>query len=763
MILTDAILWLRKLGIGRSLSASAIVNELDKYLFPDEIFYDDDGNRETKQDNLERKIFCARIEEWLNVPVVPSNRMMIVAETKFNTSGEWVEYFEEMYESKSWCKGLHLFYDREEDDLTQLDAIRSFLRASEVVKYLLSGKPWNVKDEECVLATRCAISKFSDDFWMAGEYFKSALFPTEFETQSLEIWANEDSYRFSDTDCEDLTKRFCEVVMALNGENGDFYDWDDTSFFLPADLSPWHEDEDFLLEIGILGKPSWDEHAFHYEEIFQVALNHPSLTESFDRWIRNFNDEYSPSKWAYYFWEQPFDAAVWADCGFRPVEAALWNSIEYDTPDALDAFSNDWEYSSVAPIVRAGMEVTKENVKLWGNAESSSEILDAIDRGFPEIDEYQKYKTIDSDYSTIQRFNEFSNKQLPIEVLSRAIALGQSWMEIKDAIAWSKFDQPLTAVVEFKLAKRTPLQASKWIECGIPLSAALKWVSLGLSQKEALLWIEQEIDLEDASWFLELKIKNPHEVKQWLKYFSRAEIQTAIDRGFRYINDYKKYKDIESDFSNITRFIKQSKDVLSMHELSRAITLEQHGMKIDDSINWSKIDQKFLDVVAFNLAKQSPAQATKWIEFGFQLDIAIKWVSLGLSVYDAFLWQEQEIDHEGASWFLELKIDDPHEAKQWLRYIPQNEIRIWREAGFEPSSADDWREIGFEPKTSLEWLNQGVNTAKEAGKWLENKFDLKEAIRWIVRSISPENARKWKDTGISPEIAERREQAGIKP
>ena len=215
MYLTKAILGLRKLGVGRSLSASEIVNELDKYLFPSEIFYDDNGHQETKRDQLERKIFCPRIEKWLNVPVVPRNQTMIVNEKSFKTSAEWVEYFREVYESKSWCKGFHLVYDDEEDDLTQLDAIRSFIRASEVVKYLLAGISWNDKDEKRVLAARCAVSKFSDDFWMAGEHFKSALFPTNFENKSLEIWGVGDSYRFSDADCKNLAKRFCEVVVSV--------------------------------------------------------------------------------------------------------------------------------------------------------------------------------------------------------------------------------------------------------------------------------------------------------------------------------------------------------------------------------------------------------------------------------------------------------------------------------------------------------------------------------------------------------------------
>jgi hypothetical protein len=763
MYLTEVILGLRELGIGRSLSASEIVYEIDKHLFPSEMFFDDDGNEETKLDQLERKIFRPRINEWLNVPVVPRNQTMIVDEKRFNTSAEWVDFFEEMYESKSWCKGFDLIFENENgvEDLTQLDAIKSFLRASEIVKYLLSGEGWDADDKDCVLAARCAVSKFSENFRMAGEYFKSALFPSEIETQSLEIWADEDSYKFSDADCENLAKRFCEVVMALNGENGAFYDWDATNFFLPTDLAEWQESKDFLLEINVLENPTWKELAFCRENVFEIALNRPKLAEPLDRWIRNFNEEYSPSKWVYYFWEQPFDAAVWADCAFSPAEAALWSKIGYDAPDALDDFY--WNFSTIAPMVHAGMAVTAESVKLWGNARASSEILRAVDKGFPNIKRYQEYESIDSDFSTISRFLAQSKHVFTTDELSRAITLEQHGMNTTDSIEWSVVNDKFSAVIEFKTAQQTPLQASKWIENGIQLDAAIEWVSQGHSLQDALLWRKHKIDFDVALWFLRLKIDNPREAKTWLRYFSRTQIENATERGFRDINDYKKYRDIESDFSTIQRIINFSKRHLNQQELSRAIALEQSGLDTEDAVAWSKLDQPLSAVLEFKSAQQTPLQASKWIKCGIPISTALEWVSLGVSQKDALIWIEHDVDFNLAQWFLEHRIVSPREGKLWLKYIPRKDIPNWKAAEFDPISASDWREIGFGPKTSLEWIAQGVNSAKEAGEWLENKFELKEAIQWLARSISPENAKKWRDKGVGPDIAQRREQAGIKP
>ena len=194
------------------------------------------------------------------------------------------------------------------------------------------------------------------------------------------------------------------------------------------------------------------------------------------------------------------------------------------------------------------------------------------------------------------------------------------------------------------------------------------------------------------------------------------------------------------------------------------MALQQNGrMSIQHSIAWSKIDQSVSDVVNFRAMHQSPAQASKWIDSGIQLDIAIRWVTLGLSEKDALLWTEKSIDTALVAWFLERKIKNPNEASLWLKYLPKTQIDKWHEAGFDPISASDWRELGFGTKASLEWLNQGVHTAKEASEWTEKKFDIKEAIQWISRFISPENAQKWREKEVSPEIAQRREQAGIKP
>ena len=616
-----AVLWLRRLGFGRSLSAQEIIEQIDGYLFPVDEFefvrdflFDDEGDS-------------------LLLPLLPDNHPSHFGQE----DDEYWNDVEDLYpDLPIWCKGFALGSE-DEFEFTQFHAIETFLCVSEVVKHLLApikveemtydeylrllGTPDEVskKDEDTdnyIQLAHSAVSNLSPQFSIAGAYFNRAkVKPNEIGAPVLSLWANQDQYRFDEAHCRDFDRKFCEAAMCLMVTTME------CEFIVTSDLPSWNENTDFLKEIAILDESLWTNDFFfkrHMLELWEVfSLNYKEIYDEkqkeIQRWIRIFNSETNPSKWSFYFWENPLDAAVWADCGFKPVEAALWNKIGYELPDALEAVSHGWSFSSIAPMVHAGMTVTTEGFKLWGNAGNSSSILDAIDRGFPNIQEYQKYKTIDSDYLTIQRFNDVSEGHLSIQELTRAIALEKNWMEIEDAVAWSKLDQPLTAVVEFKLAKQTPLQASKWIECGIPLSAALEWLSLGVSQKDVLIWIEHDVDI--------------------------------------------------------------------------------------------------------NLTK----------------------------------------------WFLEHSIDSPREGKLWLKYIPKKEIPNWKAAEFDPISASDWREIGFGPKTSLEWLAQGVNSAKEAGEWLENKFELKEAIQWLQRSISAENAKKWRDKGVGPDIAQRREQAGIKP
>ena len=616
MAVVDAVLWLRRLGFGRSLSAQDIIEQIDGYLFPigeykfaHDLLFDDEGNS-------------------LLLPLLPDNHP-----SHFDQEDD--EYWndvEDLYpDLPIWCKGFTLGGE-DEYEFTQFHAIEIFLCVSEVVKHLLAPikveemtydeylrllrTPDEDTDNYIQLAYN-AVSNLSPQFSIAGAYFNRAkIRPNEIGAPLLVVWANRAQFKFDETLCREFDKRFCEAVICLS-----LFTEMDCDYIVTSDLPSWDEDADFLKEIAILEGPWWNQWAFRRQHLLYLweyvsGINRDWQKEKqkeIQRWIRIFDSETNPSKWSYYFWENPLDAAVWADCGFKPVEAALWNKIGYEPPDALEAISLGWSFSSIAPMVHAGMVVTTEGFKLWGNADNSSSILDAIDRGFSNIQEYQKYKTVDSDYFTIQKFNDVSERHLSIQELTRAIALEKSGMGIEDAVAWSTLDQPLFDVVQFKLAEQTPLQASKWIGCGIPLSTALEWVSLGVSQKDAKLWIKHAVDV--------------------------------------------------------------------------------------------------------NLAK----------------------------------------------WFLEHRIDSPREAKLWLKYIPKKEIPNWKDAEFDPISASDWREIGFGPKTSLEWLAQGVNSAKEAGEWIANKFALKEATQWLARSISPENAKKWRDKSISPDIAQRREQAGIKP
>ena len=650
MSLKDAILGLRKLGIGRSLSATEIVNGIDKYLFTGTdwayegyLLFDEDNHS-------------------MLLPLLPDDHP--------DQLQEYDNEIEDLYpDLQNWCEGFEISGADEERDLSQFDAINlsqfdainSFLLVSEVIKCLLT--PEDRDAEEYIHKARSAASNISPEFAVASAFFNRALDrPDDTGTLLLEDWVNKDTYKFCDEDCDQLAKKFCEVAIWLSSF------LDSNNFFIPSDLSPWTEDSDFHKELELLDGPPWSSWAFKLWDFsgIRFAKNfHDEITS----WLRIFNHYYLPEKWAYYFWESPLDASVWADSGFKPIEAALWDSIGYDTFDALVANENEWVYTAIAPMVRVGMTVTDENVELWGNAKSSADIIDAIDRGFPDALEYKKYSTVEADYITIQKFLEKTEAQLSSQEIARAIQLEQNGMDIKEAITWSKIDLNFSLVREFKLADQTPLQAQKWIESGFPLDLALKGLSLGLSLRDAIAWLK-------------------------------------IDRDLSLVREFK-------------------------------------------------------------LANQTPLQAKKWIESGFPLDLALKWMSLELSPHDALLWQEQEIDHEVASWFLERKIDNPREAKLWLKYIPNTEIQKWHDAGFEPFLASDWREIGFGPEASLEWLNQGVETAKEAAKWNEGFFyhreALKEAAEWISRSISHENAQKWKAKGINPEIAERREQAGIKP
>ena len=645
MSLKNAILGLRKLGIGRSLSASQIVNEIDKYLFTGTdwtgyLLFDEDGDSEF-------------------LPLLPENH----PDQFYEYQDEYFNEIEDLYPKlEFWCRGFEFNEDEDRDEereLTQFDAIKSFLLVSEVIKCLLT--PEDRDAEEYVLNARSAASNISPDFWVASAFFNRALDNrNDTGTLLLENWVKEDTYKFSDEDCNELTKSFCELAIWLSSYS--------ESFCIPSEIPSWKESGDFLKVLEILDRPVWSGWEFRTREIYEIRFT-KYIQDDIVSWLRIFNHYYLPSKWAYYFWESPLDASVWADSGFKPIEAALWDSIGYDTFDALVANENEWVYATIAPMVRVGMTITDENVELWGNATSSAEIIDAIDRGFPNVLEYKKYSTVEADYVTIQKFLEKNKAQLSNQEISRAIQLERNGMDIGEAITWSKIDLNSSLVKEFKLANQTPLQAKKWIESGFPLDLALKWmsvgiyleeaiawskidrdlsavlrfksfeltplqaaqwngcgfqldiaikwVSLGLDIHNALLWLEQEIDHEVASWFLERKIDNPRKAKLWLKYIPKKEIQKWHDAGFE------------------------------------------------------------------------PFLAYDWREIGFGPEASLEWLNQGVeTAKEASKWNEGFFYHRDA-----LK-----EAAEWIsRSISHENAQKWKAKGITPEIAERREQAGIKP------------------------------------------------------------------
>lgn len=507
MNLIDGILWLRKLGIGRSLNAIEIVSAIDNYLFSKsnlgfkrDLLLDDDGG-------------------WLLWPLLPEN----LPDSSREYGGVLFPF---------WCKGFK-FGDEEEVDLTQFHAIESFVLVSEVIKYLLT--PRGQDGKKYLLPARSLVSNLSPAFRMAGAYFNRALKnPNEIGTLLVEDWANNETYEFEDVSHEKKILRFCKIVIRIAN-------MDEQDFYLPSDLPPWQESKDFLQEIGILDKPSWRMHALSNKDIskmkqYVVSDVDDGWLDEFESWFCVFN--FTPSstdwRWCYYFWDNPYAASVWRDSGFDPFNAALWNSINYDTYDVLKVHRDDQTYGTIAPMVRAGIPVTDENIEHWGDAEDSVQILFAIDQGFPNIEEYQKYKVTGADYLTICKFLERSREQLSIQELARAIALQQNGgMSIEHSIAWSKIDQSVLDVVNFSAAKQGPTQASKWLDSGIQLEIAIKWHEAGFDPIPASEWIKTEFDIKEAIQWKNNFI-SPENAQKWKEKEISPEIaQRREQAGIR--------------------------------------------------------------------------------------------------------------------------------------------------------------------------------------------------------------------------------------
>jgi len=79
--------------------------------------------------------------------------------------------------------------------------------------------------------------------------------------------------------------------------------------------------------------------------------------------------------------------------------------------------------------------------------------------------------------------------------------------------------------------------------------------------------------------------------------------------------------------------------------------------------------------------------------------------------------------------------------------IPEAQIAVWAESGFDPHAAGRWFAAGVTPQQALEWIRAGADDPLVAAGFLWRGFTVREASPWLQRFINGRQAAAWVAAG----------------
>lgn len=233
---------------------------------------------------------------------------------------------------------------------------------------------------------------------------------------------------------------------------------------------------------------------------------------------------------------------------------------------------------TVNHLRQAGLPESETNISVWANL-TATEIVDAIDRGFPNSILYLQLKDVFTDYDESLRYNPDALGFLKVGV-SRSVAewLARSsrvqpataarWIReglpeemlvdwLKDDPDWATDARGVAETMTWAALGFDPNQRSKWFESGLQLTdaeelidnkftvaVAFRWMSAGFTPGEARKWIvcgfrnvkvatdwRQFFDPDEAKSWKAIGVKSAAEALEWSKLFDAARAAPWVEVG----------------------------------------------------------------------------------------------------------------------------------------------------------------------------------------------------------------------------------------
>lgn len=331
-----------------------------------------------------------------------------------------------------------------------------------------------------------------------------------------------------------LTPRFDLVDHRL-----EFDVWEDAGFSLP-EAKRWRA-AGFEPEAGY----GWVDSGFSPDEAVEWSCSFTSGEEAFEWFSAGFGP-YAASLWTEQDVDTPDLAEEWTALGYGPEAVSQWTEWDADLsyvraniawpteqpPDEslseamglnsalawsrsefVSTFPQqnplDWwrcnlspaeahqicsEYPEAVPrdavqIGEAGLLLSSGNLKNWSGLDAE-EILDAIDRGFPNTSSYEPFRNTSLDFDVIDRLRSDLGEIGVVEAINPAVVIGLlaamvAGLDLDVSYPWIKAGFATDDITKWIASGLSPEAAAGWMLTKIPPSMVNAWMEAGFDQPTA--------------------------------------------------------------------------------------------------------------------------------------------------------------------------------------------------------------------------------------------------------------------------------------
>lgn len=136
------------------------------------------------------------------------------------------------------------------------------------------------------------------------------------------------------------------------------------------------------------------------------------------------------------------------------------------------------EHSTAEALSSLGIPPTSDVISRWEGL-SEEEILDAIDRGFPDAEKYRRNGSIKADYSKIELLTP------------KEASLARAGISLKLAAQLATLESPVGQILNWLKKGFSGSELIEWEKAGIQAFTAIDWRTAGFTVAECTVWSDE--------------------------------------------------------------------------------------------------------------------------------------------------------------------------------------------------------------------------------------------------------------------------------